>query len=158
MTSVGETGGSGRVRRIHRGIIHQEDSLSSSRWFTTDEAGRMLHVTDALLSLGTLQVASRSVRTRKSRGPRFKREHALFLSLSLSLSNRGIWRTRRGGEQAKGVCKSQWKRIFPPPFSRDSVLRANCFTFFRRLLFRRGISKRYSWGRRKMSINSVLIA
>lgn len=116
MTSVGETGGSGRVRRIHRGIIHQEDSLSSSRWFTTDEAGRMLHVTDALLSLGTLQVASRSVRTRKSRGPRFKREHALFLSLSLS--NRGIWRTRRGGEQAKGVCKSQWKRISPTFFSR----------------------------------------
>lgn len=157
MTSVGETGGSGRVRRIHRGIIHQEDSLSSSRWFTTDEAGRMLHVTDALLSLGTLQVASRSVRTRKSRGPRFKREHALFLSLSLSLESRDMenqkrWRT------SERVCKSQWKRIFPPPFSRDSVLRANCFTFFRRLLFRRGISKRYSWGRRKMSINSVLIA
>ena len=143
MTSVGETGGSGRVRRIHRGIIHQEDSLSSSRWFTTDEAGRMLHVTDALLSLGTLQVASRSVRTRKSRGPRFKREHALFLSLSLSLSNRGIWRTRRGREQAKGFAKVNGRGYFPHLFLETLFFEQTVSRFFGDCCFgegsRRGI-------------------
>ena len=117
MTSVGETGGSGRVRRIHRGIIHQEDSLSSSRWFTTDEAGRMLHVTDALLSLGTLQVASRSVRTRKSRGPRFKREHALFLSLSLSRIE-GYGEPEEVENKRKGLQKSMEEDISPTFFSR----------------------------------------
>lgn len=76
----------------------------------------MLHVTDALLSLGTLQVASRSVRTRKSAGstrpsgPRFK----------------GIWRTGgRGGEQAKGLQKSMEAKVggyfsFPLDFSLES--------------------------------------
>lgn len=118
MTSVGETGGSGRVRRIHRGIIHQEDSLSSSRWFTIDEAGRMLHVTDALLSLGTLQVASRSVRTRKSRGPRFKREHALFLSLSLSLESRDMENQKRWRTSERGLQKSMEEDISPTFFSR----------------------------------------
>lgn len=146
MTS--ETGGSGGCGESTVASSTRRRTLSSSRWFTTDEAGRMLHVTDALLSLGTLQVASRSVPTRKSRGPRFKREHAL--SLSLSPSNRGIWRTRRGGEQAKGVCKSQWKcrRIFhlSPPFPRNSV-RAR-FTFFQRPLFLRGEISNRSCSRR----------
>lgn len=140
MTSVGETGGSGRVRRIHRGIIHQEDSLSSSRWFTTDEAGRMLHVTDALLSLGTLQVASRSVRTRKSRGPQ---EGARALSLSLSLSNRGIWRTRRGGEQAKGFAKVNGRGYFPHLFLETLFFEQTVSRFFGDCCFgegsRRGI-------------------
>lgn len=81
MTS--ETGGSGGCGESTVASSTRRRTLSSSRWFTTDEAGRMLHVTDALLSLGTLQVASRSVPTRKSRGPRFKREHAFSLSLSL---------------------------------------------------------------------------
>lgn len=140
MISVGETGGSGRVRRIHRGIIHQEDSLSSSRWFTTDEAGRMLHVTDALLSLGTLQVASRSVRTRKSRGPQ---EGARALSLSLSLSNRGIWRTRRGGEQAKGFAKVNGRGYFPHLFLETLFFEQTVSRFFGDCCFgegsRRGI-------------------
>lgn len=102
MTS--ETGGSGGCGESTVASSTRRRTLSSSRWFTTDEAGRMLHVTDALLSLGTLQVASRSVPTRKSRGPRFKREHALSLSLSLSLESRDMenqkrWRTGKRGLQ-----------------------------------------------------------
>lgn len=142
MTSVGETGGSGRVRRIHRGIIHQEDSLSSSRWFTTDEAGRMLHVTDALLSLGTLQVASRSVRTRKSRGPRFKREHALFLSLSLSRIE-GYGEPEKVENKRKGFAKVNGRGYFPHLFLETLFFEQTVSRFFGDCCFgegsRRGI-------------------
>lgn len=142
MTSVGETGGSGRVRRIHRGIIHQENSLSSSRWFTTDEAGRMLHVTDALLSLGTLQVASRSVRTRKSRGPRFKREHALSLSLSLSRIE-GYGEPEEVENKRKGFAKVNGRGYFPHLFLETLFFEQTVSRFFGDCCFgegsRRGI-------------------
>lgn len=103
MTS--ETGGSGGCGESTVASSTRRRTLSSSRWFTTDEAGRMLHVTDALLSLGTLQVASRSVPTRKSRGPRFKREHALSLSLSLSLESRENGEPEEVENRQKGFAK-----------------------------------------------------
>lgn len=144
MTS--ETGGSGGCGESTVASSTRRRTLSSSRWFTTDEAGRMLHVTDALLSLGTLQVASRSVPTRKSRGPRFKREHALSLSLSLSLESRDMENQKRWRTGKRGLQKSMEVSEDISPFPRNSV-RAR-FTFFQRPLFLRGEISNRSCSRR----------
>lgn len=73
----------------------------------------MLHVTDALLSLGTLQVASRSVRTRKTAGS----------SRPEGLDSKGYGEPEEEVENKQRGCKSQWKRrrIFPLDFSLETL-------------------------------------
>lgn len=78
----------------------------------------MLHVTDALLSLGTLQVASRSVRTRKTAGS----------SRPEGLDSKGYGEPEEVVENKQRGCKSQWKRrrifqLSPRLFSRNSAFR-----------------------------------
>lgn len=137
------------MRRIHRGIIHQEEDslLLEVVYHRRGWANAPRH--RCIIEPGN-PTGGQPFRSNEKEPRASIQEGARFFSLSLSPSNRGIWRTRRGGEQAKGVCKSQWKcrRIFhlSPPFPRNSV-RAR-FTFFQRPLFLRGEISNRSCSRR----------
>lgn len=98
MTSVGETGGSGR--RVRRTVASSTRTLSFSRWFTTDEAERC----------STSPMHYWAWEPYRWPAVLFERERAPVRLGPRGLDSKGYGEPEEEVENKQRGCKSQWKQ------------------------------------------------